>query len=100
MVNEEDHLRLQSVQSGLQIEQAWHEVSLLDEDLNAQVSYDYSEQFGYLTACPTNTGTGMRVSIFVHLPALSILDKVDTIVKEMSPSEITVRGFHGEGTGV
>ncbi len=100
MVNEEDHLRLQAVQSGLQIEKAWQEVSVLDEELSNGISYDFSDQFGYLTACPTNTGTGMRVSIFVHLPALAILEKMDTIIKELSPSEITVRGFHGEGSGV
>ena len=100
MINEEDHLRLQNVQSGLQIEKAWDEVNLLDEELSRHLPYAFSEQFGYLTACPTNTGTGMRVSIFIHLPALAITDQLEKVVKEMSPSEITVRGFHGEGTGV
>jgi protein arginine kinase len=88
------------VQSGLQIEKAWHMLSLLDDELGGRLEYDFSQQFGYLTACPTNTGTGMRASIFTHLPALAVLGRVEDVVKEMSASEITVRGFHGEGTGV
>ncbi|MDZ7385466.1 MAG: protein arginine kinase [candidate division KSB1 bacterium] len=100
MVNEEDHLRLQVICSGLRIDQAWEVLSALDEDLAAVLDYDFSEQFGYLTACPTNTGTGMRVSIFAHLPGLAILDEVDKALKEFAGSEITVRGFYGEGSRV
>ncbi len=100
MVNEEDHLRLQAIWSGLRIQQAWETLSGLDDDLAESLDYDFSEQFGYLTACPTNTGTGMRVSIFVHLPGLAIMDEVDKVLKELAGSEITVRGFYGEGSRV
>jgi protein arginine kinase len=100
MVNEEDHLRLQAIASGLQIDQAWDAVSRLDDELGEELEYDFSEQFGYLTACPTNTGTGMRVSIFVHLPGLTILEQVNETLKGFAGSEITVRGFHGEGSRV
>jgi protein arginine kinase len=100
MVNEEDHLRLQAIASGLQIEEAWEAVRTLDDELGEQLDYAFSEQFGYLTACPTNTGTGMRVSIFAHLPALALLEEVDKALKEFAGSEITVRGFYGEGSRV
>ncbi|MDQ7052418.1 MAG: hypothetical protein Q9P14_05830 [candidate division KSB1 bacterium] len=72
----------------------------MDDELSEYLSYAFSEQFGYLTACPTNTGTGMRASILIHLPALSILDEVERIIRELAPSEIAVRGFYGEGTEV
>ncbi len=100
LVNEEDHLRLQAIASGLQIEQAWEAVRTLDDELGEELDYDFSEQFGYLTACPTNTGTGLRVSIFAHLPALALLEEVDKTLKELAGSEIAVRGFYGEGSRV
>ncbi len=100
MVNEEDHLRIQSIQPGLGLKEAWRVISRVDDELSEHLSYAFSEQFGYLTACPTNTGTGMRASILIHLPALSILDEVERIIRELAPSEIAVRGFYGEGTEV
>ncbi|MCG3121455.1 MAG: Protein-arginine kinase [bacterium] len=100
MVNEEDHLRLQSIQPGLNVEEAWRLMALLDDDLGEHLDYAFTDQFGYLTACPTNTGTGMRVSLFVHLPALALLEELEKIFKKLAPSEITVRGFYGEGTEV
>lgn len=100
LVNEEDHLRLQAIAPGLQIEQAWEQVRSLDDKLGEELDYDFSEQFGYLTACPTNTGTGLRVSIFAHLPALALLEEVDKKLKELAGSEIAVRGFYGEGSRV
>lgn len=100
MVNEEDHLRLQSIQPGLALQEAWRLISLLDDELSEKLEYAFSPQFGYLTACPTNTGTGMRTSIQAHLPALSILQEVEQLVKKLAPSEIAVRGSYGEGSEV
>lgn len=100
MVNEEDHLRVQSIQSGLQVEEAWQQIVQLDDELGESLDYAFTDQFGYLTACPTNTGTGMRVSLFVHLPALAILEEIEKVLKKLAPTEITVRGFYGEGTEV
>ncbi len=100
MVNEEDHLRLQSIQPGLSLQEAWRQISRLDDELSEQVEYAFSDKFGYLTACPTNTGTGMRASILIHLPALSILEQVDQAIKELAPSELAIRGFYGEGTDI
>ncbi|MFQ6113253.1 MAG: protein arginine kinase [bacterium] len=98
MVNEEDHLRIQSIETGLRIKDAWKIISRVDDELGEKLPYSYSNQFGYLTACPTNTGTGMRVSIFVHLPALSMEDQINSVIQQLPTSEIAVRGFYGEGT--
>jgi len=100
MVNEEDHLRIQSIQPGLNVEEAWRLIAQLDDELGEHLRYSFTDQFGYLTACPTNTGTGMRVSLFVHLPALAILEEIEKVFHKLAPSEITVRGFYGEGTEV
>ncbi|MDZ7290488.1 MAG: protein arginine kinase [candidate division KSB1 bacterium] len=100
MVNEEDHLRIQSIQPGLNVEEAWRLIMHLDDALGEQLDYAFTDQFGYLTACPTNTGTGMRVSLFVHLPALAMLEEIERVIAKLAPSEITVRGFYGEGTEV
>jgi len=100
MVNEEDHLRVQSIQPGLNVEEAWQQIAQLDDELGESLDYAFTDQFGYLTACPTNTGTGMRVSLFVHLPALAILEEIEKVMKKLTPAEITVRGFYGEGTEV
>jgi len=100
MVNEEDHLRVQSIQPGLNVEEAWRLISQLDDELGEHLHYAFTDQFGYLTACPTNTGTGMRVSLFVHLPALAILEEIEKVIKKLASWEITVRGFYGEGTEV
>lgn len=100
MVNEEDHLRLQSLQPGQALREAWRNISRLDDELSEQLDYAFSYEFGYLTACPTNTGTGMRASILVHLPALSLANRVEKLIRDLAPSEIAVRGFYGEGTEV
>lgn len=100
MINEEDHLRLQSIQSGLGIETAWERLHRLDEALSRQFNFAFSDQFGYLTACPTNTGTGIRVSVFINLPALALSKKIDDIIHDIAPSEIAIRGFYGEGSDI
>jgi protein arginine kinase len=98
MINEEDHLRLQAIQPGLSLNAVWSEISRLDDELGDEIEYAFSEQFGFLTSCPTNTGTGMRASVFIHLPALSVDDRVSRTIKELAPSEMTIRGFYGEGS--
>lgn len=98
MVNEEDHLRLQCIEAGLGIQEAWRKVSALDDELEANLNFSFTNKYGYLTACPTNIGTGMRVSIFVHLPAMCMRGDINSILKEMPASEIAVRGFYGEGS--
>ncbi len=100
MINEEDHLRMQAIQPGLNIEKAWHDLHRLDDALARQLDFAFSDQFGYLTACPTNTGTGIRVSIFINLPALALSKKIDNIIHDIAPSEIAIRGFYGEGSDV
>ncbi len=98
MVNEEDHLRMQCVEAGLGIEDAWQKISRADDEFEENLNFSFSKKFGYLTACPTNLGTGMRVSIFVHLPALAVAGDVDSVIEKLPSSEIAVRGFYGEGT--
>jgi protein arginine kinase len=98
MVNEEDHLRMQVLEAGLGIQNAWRLISTLDDELEDELAFSFSSQFGYLTACPTNIGTGLRVSIFVHLPALTLTEKISKVLDDLPTSEIAVRGFYGEGT--
>ena len=100
MVNEEDHLRLQAVQAGLSLHEAWRQISRIDDELSEHLDLAFMPQFGYLTSCPTNTGTGMRASILIHLPALSMADEIEETIKKLAPNEIAVRGFYGEGTDV
>lgn len=98
MVNEEDHLRIYALQAGLQPFAALNRVVELDEMLNAELGFAFSEKFGFLTACPTNTGTGLRSSVMLHLPALSMTKKLPEIVKSMPQFGLTVRGFYGENS--
>jgi len=100
MTNEEDHLRLQAFQSGLGVRAAWQMLERLDEELSNHLDYAFSPQLGYLTVCPTNTGTGMRVSLLVHLPALVILQEMEKVSKKFAKLGLTLRGFYGEGTEV
>lgn len=100
MINEEDHLRIQSIQSGLEINKAWQLIHRIDDDLAKPLEFAFSDQFGYLTACPTNTGTGIRVSVFINLSALAITEKIDKIIHEIAPSEVAIRGFYGEGSDI
>lgn len=98
MINEEDHLRLQAIQPGLAIAAAWEAISKLDDRLSENLEYAFSERFGYLTACPTNTGTGIRVSILMHLPAVVMLNEVEEVMKSLASRGMTMRGLYGEGT--
>ena len=98
MVNEEDHLRLQAVLPGLQPREAWSQVSAVDDALGRHIEYAQSEKWGYLTACPTNTGTGLRVSVLIHLPALVLAEDMERVVRGLTQMAFTVRGVYGEGT--
>lgn len=100
MVNEEDHLRIQTLFPGLQPLEAWHLCSKVDDGFAERLEYADSERWGYLTACPTNVGTGMRASIMLHLPALSMTDQMKRVVGAVSQFGLAVRGIYGEGTDV
>ncbi len=98
MLNEEDHIRIQAMAPGLNLEQCFENADRLDDRLEATIDYGYHKDFGYLTACPTNAGTGMRASVMVHLPALTKLGKMESIIRSLSKVGVTVRGFYGEGS--
>jgi protein arginine kinase len=98
MVNEEDHLRLQALRSGLELDAAWEEARSLDDALDGHIAFAYSSRLGYLTACPTNVGTGMRASVMLHLPALRISGEIDRVARAAKDMHLMVRGIYGEGT--
>ncbi len=98
MVNEEDHLRMQVLKSGLQIGAAWEQINKIDDLLEKQVDYAFSPQLGYLTVCPTNVGTGLRVSVMMHLPPLVITKQIEQVFYAVSKINLAVRGLYGEGT--
>lgn len=98
MVNEEDHLRVQAVCSGLSLEQALREADAVDDALEGRLDYAYSPRFGYLTACPTNVGTGLRLSVMLHLPALKMTGDIEKVRRAADGMALAVRGFHGEGS--
>jgi len=98
MINEEDHLRIQVMQSGLNLGDAWSLIDTLDDELSEAIPYAYSTDWGYLTCCPTNTGTGMRASVMVHLPALVITKQINKVLHTITKLGLTARGLYGEGT--
>lgn len=98
MINEEDHLRLQVMHSGLDLSTAWDQINQLDDLIEEQVTYAYNEKLGYLTACPTNVGTGIRVSVMLHLPALVITRQIDKVFRSLQKINLAVRGLYGEGS--
>ncbi len=98
MVNEEDHLRIQVIQSGLNLADAWSLIDALDDELSEAIPYAYSTDWGYLTCCPTNTGTGMRASVMAHLPSLVITKQINKVLHTITKLGLTARGLYGEGT--
>jgi protein arginine kinase len=98
MINEEDHLRIQVMQSGLNLDMAWEQINELDDLIEDHVTYAYSDTLGYLTACPTNVGTGVRVSVMLHLPALVITRQIEKVFKSLQKINLAVRGLYGEGS--
>lgn len=98
MINEEDHLRIQVLRAGFQLRKAWSVINELDSSLEETLDYAYSKKFGYLTACPTNLGTGMRGSVMMHLPGLVISNQMEKIVRAVNQLGMVVRGLFGEGS--
>jgi len=98
MVNEEDHLRLQCLKSGLELEEAWILANGIDDLLSEFLELAYDERLGYLTACPTNVGTGLRASVMVHLRALALTNEVSRVLNAVNRVGLVVRGLYGEGT--
>jgi protein arginine kinase len=98
MINEEDHLRMQVLHSGLNLRSVWDQINVIDDLIEAKVNYAYHERLGYLTACPTNVGTGMRVSVMLHLPALVITRQIDKVFRSLQKINLAVRGLYGEGS--
>lgn len=100
MVNEEDHVRLQTFASGLAPQKALERALGLADELDARIDFAFDEKLGFLTACPTNVGTGMRASILLHLPGLAHTGDMDRVLNSLRRLNYTVRGFYGEGSGV
>lgn len=98
MVNEEDHLRLQCIRSGLALSEAFAQINDADDRIEAGIDYAYSPRFGYLTACPTNVGTGIRVSVMLHLPGLKLTGEIEKVRRAAKGMSLAVRGFYGEGS--
>jgi protein arginine kinase len=98
MVNEEDHLRIQVLRSGLQLEEAWEQINGIDGALEGKLDFAFHSRFGYLTACPTNVGTGIRVSVMLHLPALKLTGEIEKVFRAAKDMRLAVRGLYGEGT--
>ncbi len=98
MVNEEDHLRLQVMRSGFALDEAWQGIDKVDDLLEQRITYAFSEEFGYLTACPTNVGTGMRASVMLHLPALVLTKQIEKVFRALQKINLAVRGLYGEGS--
>lgn len=98
MVNEEDHLRIQSIRCGLDLASAYEQADKLDDALEEGLEYAFSPRFGYLTACPTNVGTGVRFSVMLHLPGLRITGEIEKVRHAADDMGLAVRGFYGEGS--
>jgi protein arginine kinase len=100
MLNEEDHLRLQALTPGFQLADAWARADAADDELDQALDFAFSEEIGYLTACPTNAGTGLRASVLIHLPALVLLEEIQRVLKSIMQVGLNVRGLYGEHSEV
>lgn len=98
MINEEDHLRMQALRPGLQLRQAWQALDQVDSKLEKKMEFAFTPALGYLTACPTNVGTGIRVSAMLHLPGLVLAEQINQIIQAVNKLGLAVRGLYGEGT--
>jgi protein arginine kinase len=98
MINEEDHLRMQALRPGFQTREAWQAVDKLDSALEKKLNFAFDNELGYLTACPTNLGTGIRVSAMLHLPGLVLAEQINPIIQSVNKLGLAVRGLYGEGT--
>jgi protein arginine kinase len=100
MINEEDHLRIQVIRSGFELKNTWDTIDEIDNILGESLNFAFSSRFGFLTACPTNVGTGMRVSVMLHLPALGMTKHIEKVFNAVGKLGLVVRGLYGEGTKV
>lgn len=98
MINEEDHLRIQVMHSGFSLAKAWEIINRVDDRIESKVAFAFHPRLGYLTACPTNVGTGMRVSVMLHLPALVLTRQIDKVFRSLQKISLAVRGLYGEGS--
>ena len=100
MINEEDHLRLHNIRGGCQLLGAWHDLDQLDEELGVRLPYAFHHEFGFLTSCPTNVGTGLRASVLIHLPGLVLTKQIHRVLDGMGQLGLTYRGLYGEGSRI
>ena len=100
MVNEEDHLRIHATASGLVPQKVWEQIDTVDDRLGSKLDYVFHEKYGFLTSCVTNAGTGMRISMMLHLPALIGINEMDKVLRSLQKANLTVRGLHGEGSPI
>ena len=98
MVNEEDHLRVQVLRSGLELTEAFEQINRVDDLLEDRLNYAFHPRYGYLTACPTNVGTGLRISVMLHLPALKMTGEIEKAFRAARDMRLAIRGLFGEGT--
>jgi len=98
MINEEDHLRIHSIGSGLAPRKVWELIDQVDNQLSSKLDYVFHEKYGYLTSCVTNAGTGMRISMMLHLPALIATNEIDKVFRSLQKANLSVRGLYGEGS--
>ncbi len=98
MINEEDHLRIQFLKTGFNLKSVWKLIDAFDSELEKTIDVAFSSEFGYLTACPTNLGTGLRASVMMHLPGLVVSGQMERVIRAVSQLGITVRGLFGEGS--
>ncbi|WMJ77268.1 MULTISPECIES: protein arginine kinase [unclassified Sedimentibacter] len=98
MLNEEDHVRIQTLEKGMSLKKCWDLSNKIDDVIEDSVEYAFDKELGYVTSCPTNIGTGMRASVMIHLPALSITNQIEKLLYGVSQLGVAVRGVYGEGT--
>jgi len=98
MVNEEDHLRIQTLRSGFRLDAAMEEINRLDDEIEERLDYAFLPETGYLTSCPTNAGTGLRASVMLHLPGLVMVEQINQVLQAIAKLGLAVRGLYGEGT--
>jgi protein arginine kinase len=98
MINEEDHLRIQAMKPGFQLKEAWDAINAVDDKLSSEIPFVFSSDLGFLTSCPTNVGTGMRASVMMHLPGLSLSGQIHAVIQGVSKLGLAVRGIFGEGS--
>ena len=98
MLNEEDHLRIQVLQSGFALQECWSLADQLDSGIEKSITYAFDEELGYLTACPTNVGTGIRISVMMHLPGLRMTREIQKVHQAAQKINLAIRGFYGEGS--